>query len=89
MWLYETKIWRKNKVILHENSTDSFIVCIKTENIYGNIVKKFWNKTWIWNLTDNYLKKKIWKMIGLVKDQLGGKNGEKILSHWHLTNTAV
>ena len=54
--------------------TDSFLVYIKTEDIYIDIakMKKQDLILQIMNETDNYLKKNK-KLIGLLKDELGGK----------------
>lgn len=59
--------------------TDSFIVNIKTEDVYGDIAndveKKLTHRTI--NLKDPYKQIKIKKMIKLMRDDLGGKNMTK------------
>ena len=68
VWLHETKIRRKRKIILTD--TDSFTVYMKTEDIYlytwKDVEKRF--------DTSNYeLERGKKKSYRLIKDQLGGK----------------
>ena len=55
--------------------TSSFIVYIKTENIYADIANNVEARddTSILNQTDHYQKKKNQKVRGLMKDELDGK----------------
>ena len=61
--------------------TDSFIVYIKTDDIYRGIYKRCWNKVFhIFKYELNWAlpKGKNKKVIGLMKDKLGGKTMKKL-----------
>ena len=72
-WLGETKIWRKqNYVTWIQNS---FIVYIKTEDIYVNIAKDAETRfdTSNYELERSLPVAESIKLIGLMKDKLGVK----------------
>ena len=69
LWLCKTKIWWKH-----------FVVYIKTDDIYKGIAKDVETlldtSNYEWNRP---LRKKIKKIIGLMKDELGGKTLKKLV----------
>ena len=68
--LCKTKVWWKIKVARH------FIVYIKPENIYKDLVENFKTRfdTSNYGLGRKLPKAKNKKVIELMKDELGGKN---------------
>ena len=65
VWLCKIKIWWKAKLTLLYGYRDSFIVHVKADGIYNDIaedVETIWHfRLWVW------------KVIGVMKDELVGK----------------
>ena len=72
-WLGETKIWRKQNYVTWIQ--DSFIVYIKTEDIYVDIAKDAETRfdTSNYELERSLPVAESIKLIGLMKDKLGVK----------------
>ena len=74
VWLCKTKIWWKSKIVLYD--TDSFIVHVKTEDIYKDIAEDVQTRSDSSNyeiLIDHCLWNKNEKVTELMKDELGGQ----------------
>ena len=73
VWLCKTKLWLKSKIALYEYRR--FIVCIKTDNVYKDIAEDVETRfdTSNYELDRPLVKNKNKKVIGLMKDRLGGK----------------
>ena len=79
VWLHKPKYGAKAKLCYMD--TDNFIVCIKTDDIYKDIVKDVETRF----DASNYelgrpLRKGKNKVIGLMEDELGGKIMKKLVA---------
>ena len=74
LWLHDTKI-EEQKTNLCYIDADIFIAYIKEEDIYSDIAKYLDTKfdTSIYELDRPFPKEKIKKVMGLMRDELGGK----------------
>ena len=74
LWLHDTKI-EEQKTNLCYIDADIFIAYIKEEDIYSDIAKYLDTKfdTSIYELDRPLPKGKIKKVMGLMRDELGGK----------------
>ena len=74
-WYDYMKPKHGNRVKLCYMDTDSFVINIKTNNFYkdiANVLKRDLTLQ-IMSAIDHYLQERIKKVIGLMKDELGGK----------------
>ena len=65
VWLCKIKIWWKAKLTLLYGYRDSFIVHVKADGIYNDIAE---DAETIW-----HFRLWVWKVIGVMKDELVGK----------------
>ena len=72
VWLRETKIWQKGNTILYG---DKKFHCLKTDNVYKDIVVDVETRfnTSNYELDRSLPKGKSKKVIGSMKDKIGGK----------------
>ena len=89
VWLSKTKIWQKAKLCYID--TDSFITHVKTEGIYKDIAEHVGTRfdTSYYEIDRPLSVRKNKKLVGLMKDELGGEKSWKKMLDWKQRQIAI